>query len=156
MLDRERLESALPDMSAGAVSAVIAASVRRKQPMHPPSQLAIAVGPQHGMEVAWHDTSSQSPRRQACTRLFHQLYECLIVFRAVKDLQARIAAVQHVGANLTHRSSCGSRHELVLPQELVETIEKRNVPFFLFLFSDAEFQNRFGNIRLPYPMLQTN
>jgi hypothetical protein len=59
--------------------AVIAANVRRKQPMHPPSQFAITIGPQHEMEVARHDTPSQSPRRQACAPLFHELHECLMV-----------------------------------------------------------------------------
>jgi hypothetical protein len=137
-------------MSAGVVSAVIAANLRRKQPMHLPSQLAITVGPQHEMEVAWHDTPGQSPGRQSCAPLFDQLYECLIVVVPVKDLSARIAAAQHVAANLTHRSSCGSRHELVLPQEPVQTTEKRNVP--LLVFSDY----RLGRLRLTFTDLLTS
>lgn len=68
------------------------------------------------------------------------LCERPMVVALMKDLLARIAAVQHVAADLTDRSSCDSRHGLMLRQELVGTTEKKKVPFS----PDAKQQEPFG------------
>ena len=44
--DRERLETALSDVPRGAVMAMITASVRRQQPLHPAAKVAILMGPE--------------------------------------------------------------------------------------------------------------
>jgi diaminopimelate epimerase len=97
--------------------------------MHPPAQFTISERPENEMEAVRHQTPSRNPHGYACAGPFQQICERLIVFGMVKDLSLRIAPVQHTVVDLSDRSSCRSRHELIVLQERVGTTRKRNVPF---------------------------
>ena len=44
-LHREGFETALPQMTCRAVTAVVAAGMSRKQPLHPAAEITIETGP---------------------------------------------------------------------------------------------------------------
>ena len=55
ILDGTGLEAPLPDVPCGAVMPMVALGVRREQPLHPTSQVAIMMGTQYQVEVVGHD-----------------------------------------------------------------------------------------------------
>src|SRR5438876_12446033 len=63
ILYRKRLESALPDMPAVLIVTEIAAHMGGEQPVHPSSQVAVTVGPQHQVKVVGHQAVGQKPNR---------------------------------------------------------------------------------------------
>jgi hypothetical protein len=63
LLDGERLEPTLPDMSAGVVAPQLASDVSRQVPMHPAAEIAVLVGPEREVEVIWHEAVGQDSHR---------------------------------------------------------------------------------------------
>ena len=104
ILDGERLEPPLPDMPRGSIVPMISADVRRHQPLHPSTQIAIAMRPQDQMEVVRHQAQTRYPQREALTRVSDQVQERLVVFGLMEDLRPPIAPIDHVIAIPTHRS----------------------------------------------------
>ena len=49
--NRESLEAALPNMAARAVEPVIATYMSRQEPLRPPAEISIGVGPQCKVKV---------------------------------------------------------------------------------------------------------
>lgn len=84
--------------------------MRRHQPLHPPTQVAIPVRPQHQVKVIRHQAEPGHSQRQPLTRLTNQIQKRLIVFSLVKDLRPLIASIDSVIAIPTHRSPRSPRH----------------------------------------------
>lgn len=110
VLDRERLEPALPDVSAMGIMPEIAPNVRRHQPLHPPREVAVAVGPQDEVEVVGHQAVGEQSHGQPQTRLADDAEEGLVVLRLVEDLGAGVAAIQDVVAKPALAGPPGARH----------------------------------------------
>jgi len=102
ILDRERLKAPLPDMSGSAVSTVMAADVRRQQPVHPGSKFTISAGFQNEMKMVGHQTICQYPN--FLTHMPHgkQLDKCRVVLIAVEHLRLRVPTVHDVVDHFAH------------------------------------------------------
>ena len=96
MLNRKCLETPLPHMTARAMSAVITANMRGQQPLHPATQVPIAIGLQNKMDMVGHQAGSQNIQRQTNARLTDEPNERLIIQCIVKHNGARIATIHNV------------------------------------------------------------
>src|ERR1035438_2510204 len=114
LLDRKRLETPLPDVSAGMVVAMVSPHMRSQQPLHPAAQVAIAVRPQHQMKMVGYQTPSEHPHRQPLSSLLHQIEKRNVVVVLAKHFLARVATIEHMVANPAHRCPCRSRHAPIL------------------------------------------
>jgi len=104
-LDRERLEPPLPDVPARLVMAMIAADVRRQEPLHPPAEIAIARRPEHRMEVLRHQAIAQNPHRESLGRRADQSDEGRIIVDLMKDLRPGIPLVEDLVTVISLRGS---------------------------------------------------
>jgi hypothetical protein len=102
-LDRERSETALPDVAAAVVMLVLAANVGCGQPHHVRAQVAIATRPQEKMKMI----PQQAKRHQAdvdpLPGLAQQAHEGVVVPFLVKDRAAGVATVEDVVAVAAQR-----------------------------------------------------
>lgn len=73
LLDGKGLEAALPNVPAATVVSMIAPHVRREQPLHPTAEVAVAMRPEHQMEMVGHQHVTKNPQRQPLVRLRHQV-----------------------------------------------------------------------------------
>ena len=101
----ERFEPALPDVprALGVVVLVIASHVRVHQPLHPPRQVAVFVGPDRQVEVIGsatadlrHEAVADQPHPLMLLRLGEQGDEGVVVGVLVKHGQTGVATVEHV------------------------------------------------------------
>ena len=81
ILDGKGLEAPLPDVPCGAVMAMVALGVRREQPLHPTSQIAIMTGPQYQVEVVGHEAIAEQVHRQASASADDRLDEGIVIAR---------------------------------------------------------------------------
>jgi hypothetical protein len=58
VLNGEGLEPALPDVTIGAVSAVVSANVCGEQPLHPPAEVSVVPRPQDQVEMIRHEAEA--------------------------------------------------------------------------------------------------
>ena len=119
LLNREGLESTLPDMSAGVVMLLIPANMSRQQPVNPPAQVPIALGPKHQMEMIGHQAVSQDSHGVPERCLGDHVEKRLKVPFLVENLSAGIAPVQYVIAVPSNRGSGCPRHGKGPRQEAV-------------------------------------
>jgi len=131
LLDWERLEPALPDVSASAVVSMISSDVRRHHPLHPTTQVAVLSRPQHHVEVIGHQTVRKHPHRQPVQRIRQQPYERLVVLARVEDLRAGVPTIDHVVTNAPHRSPGSPWHAPTLRNQPAGVNEKVECPLFL-------------------------
>jgi hypothetical protein len=94
LLDRKGLETALPDVAAGMVMAVIAADVGVHQPGHPGAQVAVADRPEDQVEMVGHQAVGQDAHRPSPAGFLDQPGEGGVVGRLVDDLRACVAAIE--------------------------------------------------------------
>src|SRR4051812_34397175 len=69
--DWERLVAPLPDVAAGAVMPRVPPRVGAQQPVHPPTQAAVAPRPEGEVEVVGQRATGEDPHRVAERRLGH-------------------------------------------------------------------------------------
>jgi hypothetical protein len=67
------LESSLPDMAAVVVVTQITTDMSRHQPVHPTTEVAIAMWPENEMEVVGHQAVGDDPHRQSDRRFHHRV-----------------------------------------------------------------------------------
>jgi hypothetical protein len=79
VLNRECLETPLPHMTASAIATVMTANMSCQQPLHPPAQIHVAIGPQNEMDMIGHQTNSQYIQWQARTGFRNQTNKRLII-----------------------------------------------------------------------------
>jgi hypothetical protein len=135
LLDGKSLESSLPHMSAALIVTVVAPHMRRQQPLHPTTQIAVAKRPQDHVEVVAHHAVGQYPQRQSLARLFHQRQKRREVLVLMEHVTPRIPTVDYVIAHITDRSSCCSWHKEKLPNTLASGNIKVECPPLLFLWT---------------------
>lgn len=111
LLNRERLESALPDVAAAAMAPMVPANVRREQPLHPPREVAVVSRPQHKMKMVGHEAVAEHTYGQAFARRGKEITKGFIIGVVAKDAGPAIAAVDDVVTDSTDGSTSGSRHE---------------------------------------------
>src|SRR5262249_17785687 len=54
-LDRERLESPLPDVAGATIASVVAADVGGEEPLHPPAEVAVVFWPEYQVKMIGHE-----------------------------------------------------------------------------------------------------
>jgi len=114
LLDGERLEPPLPDVTAGAMMKMITPYVGGHQPLHPAGKIAIAARPQDQVKVIGHQAPGQHPHGHALAGRLEEINERLVVAILAEDPGATVAAVGHVIADATDGRSGGSRHGRML------------------------------------------
>src|SRR5579863_742419 len=110
LLNRKRLEAALPDVAAGTVMAVVAADMARQQPLHPAAEISIVVRPKHQVKMVVEQAIREHAHRQARVRRRHQSNERRKIAILMEYVASRVAAVQNVVTEAAYRGSCGSWH----------------------------------------------
>ena len=110
--------------------AMVAPGMRREQPLHPTSQVAIMMGPQYQMEVVGHEAIPEQVHRHAGAGVDHRLDEGVIIAGLVEDGLAAVAPIEGVIPHATDRGASGSRHVVSRPTMPLLSI-KPYVPVFL-------------------------
>jgi hypothetical protein len=105
VLNGKRLESPLPDMTAAVVVPMVAADVRRHQPLHPTAQITIFVRPEQKVEMVVQQAVPDQSHANFVVCLPHQIDEGKKIFRLVKNVIAGIPTVQNVIQKPTLRCS---------------------------------------------------
>jgi hypothetical protein len=110
LLNRERLETALPDVAAAVIMLVVTAYMGIKQPMHPPAQVTIRLRQDHQVEVVGHQAETQDRHRHLDARMRQGFEEGLIVVLLVENRALTVAPVDDVVANTANRGSRSAWH----------------------------------------------
>src|SRR5262249_23601984 len=110
LLNGKCLEPTLPYVPRGFVVAMVTPCMSRQYPLHPASQVAIAVRSHHEVEVIWHQTQAEDIHRQASTSIHHRVYECVGLSGFMENGTPPVTAVEHVVPYVRGRRSCGSGH----------------------------------------------
>jgi hypothetical protein len=74
--------------------AMVALGVRREQPLHPTSQVAIMMGPQYQVEVVGHEAIAEQVHRQAGACVDDRLDEGVVIAGLVEDGLAAVARLR--------------------------------------------------------------
>jgi hypothetical protein len=114
LLNGKRFEPSLPDVPARGIVAMIAADVRRQEPLHPAAQIAILPGPDDQMEMVGHEAVCEHPHPVSREAGLEQIGEGGVVPRLVKDGGAPIAAIDDVIAEAPDRGPSRARHARTL------------------------------------------
>jgi hypothetical protein len=114
LFNRESLEPPLPDMAAAPVTLAVTVHVSCQQPLHPRTQVAIAIRPQHQVEVVGHQAKAHEPHRQPGAGLLQQPHEIVGIVGIMEDLGAAVATIKHVVTIATHRCSRCPRHARII------------------------------------------
>jgi len=117
LLDRERLEAALPDVAAVAVAGRMAADVGGHGPVHPPARVAVLAGPDDEVEMVGYEALAEQPHRDAQANLGEQAEECGVVPLVTEDLNPGVAPVEDVVAGAAGRGPDGSRHRIISSEQ---------------------------------------
>ena len=110
LLNRKRLESPLPDMTAGAITPMVATYMRSQQPLHPSAQITILVWPESEMKMIRHDAVRKHAHGQSLRRLSNELDERLVIGFCMKYFLSRIATIDHMIAETADGRPRCSRH----------------------------------------------
>src|SRR6266851_3020504 len=110
LLDRERLEAALPDVAAAVMMLVIAAHMGIEHPMHPAAQVAILLGQDGQVKVVGHEAKAQYGHRDFNASMGQGLEEGLVVGILPKHLAPAVATVDDVVTDPSDRGSRGAWH----------------------------------------------
>jgi hypothetical protein len=108
--DRERFEPTLPNMPAGAVTAMVAADMSGEQPTHPGAEVRVPGRPEHEVKVVRHETVGEQAHGHARGRAPQEAEEGGIIVGIVEDLRAAVAAVEDMVAVAANRGTCGAGH----------------------------------------------
>jgi hypothetical protein len=114
ILNRKRLESSLPDMSAPLVVAMVSTNMRRQQPLHPTAEITIAMRPEKQVKMVCHETKPNQSHRHFLMSFAQQFDKSREILVLVKNITSSVATVQDVVDKFSLRSSCGSWHEFSL------------------------------------------
>ena len=88
----------MSDVPAAAVVAMVAADVRREQPLHPMAEIAVAVRPQHQVKVIGHQAPRQNPHRQTLASGLEEPDEGRVIVLPVKHLAPAVPPIENVVA----------------------------------------------------------
>jgi hypothetical protein len=105
VLNGKRLESSLPDMTTAVIVTMVAADVRRQQPLHPTAQITIFVRSEKQVEMVIQQAVPDQSHANFVVCLPHQIDERQKIVRLVKNVIAAIATVQNVIQKPTLRRS---------------------------------------------------
>ena len=86
---------------------VIAADMRRLQPLHPAAQVAIVAWPEHQMKMIGHQTISQHPHRIAGIGFVKQANKRGIIGRLMKHHLPAVPTVENVITIAAERNAFG-------------------------------------------------
>lgn len=96
ILQRKRLETPLPHMARTVVVAIVSLGMSRQEPLDPPSEVGIAVRPEHQVKVVWHQTIAKKIHLKSLLSFDHPIDESIVVRGLVKHRLAAIPAIQSV------------------------------------------------------------
>jgi hypothetical protein len=108
LLDRESLESALPDSPRCPVAEVVPTNVGCQQPLHPEAQVTVFARPEHEVEVIGHHAPPQEAHGNPLARRRYETHELSIVLEIVKDAVLSVSAADSVKAETTNGQAPGS------------------------------------------------
>ena len=84
--------------------------MRGQQPLHPATQVAIAVRPEQQMKMIGHQAITDQSHRNLFVSLLHQSDKGSEVFIFMKNIRPTIAPIEHMIQISTLRSSSCSSH----------------------------------------------
>jgi site-specific DNA recombinase len=99
------LEPALPNVPAAAVARAITMRLRGEQPLHPKTQVAVLVWPEHQMKVVGHCTIPDQPHRHAGAGCTQQRDKPVVVVVIMEHARPIVTAVDDVVAITARRGS---------------------------------------------------
>jgi len=99
LLNRESLESPLPNVSATSVVLMIETNVGRQQPLHPLAEISVQVRPENQMKVIRHNTVAEHSHANATTGFIEPVNECPVITAFPKNPLPAIAPIDNVIAN---------------------------------------------------------
>src|SRR5205085_7306761 len=106
----ERLEAALPDVTAAAILLAVIANVSPEQPVHPLTQIAVAIWPNGQVKVVGQQAVTQEAHGHAGASVTDQIDKVEIIALAMKDLDTGIASVEDMVAEAANNSSGRTWH----------------------------------------------
>jgi hypothetical protein len=105
VLNGKRLESSLPDMTTAVIVTMVAADMRRHQPLHATAQITIFVRPEKQVEMVIQQAVPDQSHANFVGCLPHQIDDREKIVRLVKNVIAGIPTVQNVIKKPTLRRS---------------------------------------------------
>ena len=128
ILDRERLEAALPDVPGRAVMTMITPRVCRQEPLHPAPEVALPFGSDDQVERMGYSTRSEDVQWQPNARVGHRLDEGVVILRLVEDRFPPIPSVPYVVTKAPDRGPRGSWHAVTLSRSFGQGKKMRDLP----------------------------
>jgi hypothetical protein len=99
------LNRPLPDMTTAVIVTMVAADVRRHQPLHPTAQITIFVRPEKQVEMVIQQAVSDQSHANFVVCLPHQIGKRQKIVRLAKNVVAGISTVQNAIQKPTLRRS---------------------------------------------------
>jgi hypothetical protein len=93
LLDREHLESPLPNVATAVVMLVVPANERILQPVHPPAQFAIFLRPDDQVKMVGHQAIGRHTHRTSRATHWHQRTLALRLRRQGRTIQPDLAVI---------------------------------------------------------------
>lgn len=138
-LHHKRLESPLPHVTGTLIMPMITANMSRHQPLHPGTQVPIAIRPQHQMKMVGHQTPGYYPHRDPLHRFAQHFGKSQIVLVLVKNLRSSVTSIDHIITHIPNACSCCSWHNMGILPPGHWILEKKVLcplfPLFTFHFS---------------------
>jgi hypothetical protein len=110
VLNRERLESSLPDVTNGLVAEPVRPHMRRHKPMHPTPESLVVLRSKHEVEVVRHQAIRKNVYGMTLARHRHERQELREIGCGMEDRPAVVGPIQDVVADPTHGRTRSSRH----------------------------------------------
>lgn len=89
---------------------MVASHVRGHEPLHPPTEVAVVVGPQDKVEVVGHQTVAGDAHGQPLVGLLHQSEERAEVLVLMNHIAPSVASIERVIDIISLRRSGGPWH----------------------------------------------
>jgi hypothetical protein len=147
VLNDECLETALPNVPARAVAAVIASGVGREQPLHSSAQVGVGLRTDYQVKMVGQQSVSQRIHGKPSAGVNDDLDEGVVVTGLMDDGLAAVAATEHVITHAAHRSS-GSFRRILIAKGDSRVRNIRHVAFFcplgFVIFVTSPFSGRWS------------
>ena len=110
ILNGKGLKSSLPYVTTPLVVQMIPTHVSGHQPLHPPTQITISMGPEHEMKMVGHQAVADQSDWNLFVSLLHQRHEGSVVVIVMKNISPPVAPIEHVINESPLRCSRCSSH----------------------------------------------
>jgi hypothetical protein len=142
VLNRKRFEPALPNVARGAVMATVAPGTRRKQLLHPPTQISVAIRSYDQVEMVGLEAITKKIYPGTRAGIGHRLHESVVITGLVEHRLAPVAPIQYVKRHASNRGTRGCWHATNVKHRRVTMSVKRYVPLYSYRTSTGHHVNK--------------